>query len=306
LILVRLMSNRHALDPAFVPGLMDKLAAMTAATSAETIRVLGFHRNAPSGARTTTSKPDDAYLVLIHLRACPRWRLQADGAKTPTRPIPEGGFTVHDLRQPQAVDFDGPVHLIGFHLPRSVLRPIAAQLGRPETLEHVAGRAYSDPQVRDLGRFLRAASSRRMGLAHPFVESLAQAICVQIVERGPIEAPMSRGGLAPWQEMRAKEALIQDYATVVRVDQLAAACRLSPGQFARAFKQTTGLSPQKWRTQERVIKAKRLLQTRSLSLTAISCDCGFTDQSHFTRTFTEIVGVPPGRWRQTQDHPSTL
>lgn len=300
------MQNSHALASELAFGLMDRLAAMLASTPAETLRVFGFRRDGASSASTAASKAQDAYLVLIHLRACPRWTLQVDGAVTSTLPIPEGGFTVHDLRRPQAVAFNAPVHLIGFHLPGSVLRAIAARLDRPEVLAHVAGRAYSDPQVRDLSRFLRAAASRAVGLPHPFVDSLAHAICVQIIERGPIEASLSRGGLAPWQEKRAKEALIQDYATVVRVDELAAACRLSPGQFARAFKQTTGLSPQKWRTQERVIKAKRLLQTRGLSLTAISCDCGFTDQSHFTRTFTEIVGVPPGRWRQTQDHPSAL
>jgi AraC family transcriptional regulator len=29
-------------------------------------------------------------------------------------------------------------------------------------------------------------------------------------------------------------------------------------------------------------------------------DCGFADQSHFTRVFTRAVGISPGQWRRAR------
>jgi AraC family transcriptional regulator len=49
--------------------------------------------------------------------------------------------------------------------------------------------------------------------------------------------------------------------------------------------------------EHRVNKAKELLR-HSLPLAAVATDCGFADQSHFTRIFTSIMGMPPGVWRR--------
>lgn len=50
----------------------------------------------------------------------------------------------------------------------------------------------------------------------------------------------------------------------------------------------------------RMIKLKRALPhvlNARLSLTEISYVCGFADQSHFTRTFKQYLGISPGRYR---------
>jgi AraC-like DNA-binding protein len=292
------MLNISASVSAPPPGLMDKLAAMLATTSGEGIRVLGYRRDLACADSDAVSAPQEAYLVLLHLRPCKLWSLRVDGRETAEGPIPEGAFTVHDLRRRQAVRFDGPIQLVGVHIPCAVLKSVAASLGRSEDLPHVAGRAYCDAQVRDLSRFLRVAAARAMGHPHPFIDSLAQAICARIIEHAPDRLTGPRGGLAPWQERRAKEILESDCGGMIRLEALAQTCRLSASHFARAFKQSTGASPRRWRAKVRIEKAKLLLEGQRLSLAQIGCDCGFSDQSHFTRTFTEIVGVPPGRWRR--------
>ena len=37
-------------------------------------------------------------------------------------------------------------------------------------------------------------------------------------------------------------------------------------------------------------------------LAEIAAACGFADQSHFSRVFTQHLGLPPGRWRRTYHH----
>jgi len=46
------------------------------------------------------------------------------------------------------------------------------------------------------------------------------------------------------------------------------------------------------------VLSKEKLRDGGLSLTDVAAECGFTDQSHFTREFRRAFGVSPGAWRR--------
>jgi transcriptional regulator GlxA family with amidase domain len=83
----------------------------------------------------------------------------------------------------------------------------------------------------------------------------------------------------------------------LEVTELARACSLSRSHFSRAFKCSTGLSPQDWIRTQRLARAKLLIQHTDLSLTQISLECGFCDQAHFCHMFTRSEGINPFAWR---------
>ncbi|BBP83930.1 hypothetical protein PHLH8_35720 [Pseudomonas sp. Pc102] len=105
------------------------------------------------------------------------------------------------------------------------------------------------------------------------------------------------GGLAPWRERLAKQMILTHLAEGIPVARLAEACALSRSHFARAFKCTTGMTPQDWLRRQRLARAKELIRNSDLSLTRISLECGFYDQAHFSRLFTRAEGVNPMSWR---------
>ncbi|MHC8314951.1 helix-turn-helix domain-containing protein [Pseudomonas sp. LB3P31] len=105
------------------------------------------------------------------------------------------------------------------------------------------------------------------------------------------------GGLAPWRESLAKQLILERLGESVEVTELARACALSRSHFSRAFKCSTGLSPQDWIRQQRIARAKQLIQTTDLTLTQISLECGFCDQAHFCHIFTRSEGINPFAWR---------
>ena len=107
----------------------------------------------------------------------------------------------------------------------------------------------------------------------------------------------SRGGLAPWQERRAKEVLSANLDGGVPLKDVARECRLSVSHFSRAFRRTMGVAPHHWLLTRRIEVAKEKLRDRRLSLSDVALVCGFADQSHLTRVFTGMVGVSPGAWR---------
>ncbi|BBP76227.1 AraC family transcriptional regulator [Pseudomonas gingeri NCPPB 3146 = LMG 5327] len=105
------------------------------------------------------------------------------------------------------------------------------------------------------------------------------------------------GGLAPWRENLVKQLILERLSEPLEVTELARACALSRSHFSRAFKCTTGLSPQDWIRQQRILRAKQLIRDTDLSLTQISLECGFCDQSHFCHIFTRSEGINPFAWR---------
>jgi AraC-like DNA-binding protein len=113
----------------------------------------------------------------------------------------------------------------------------------------------------------------------------------------PLVLPV-RGGLAPWQERRAKEILSANLDGRVSLKDVAKECGLSVSHFSRAFRRTMGAAPHNWLLTRRFEVAKQKLRDGRLSLLEVALHRGFTDQSHLTRVFTRTVGVSPGAWRR--------
>jgi AraC family transcriptional regulator len=159
----------------------------------------------------------------------------------------------------------------------------------------------SDPVVHHLGLCLHAAHSRPSEMSPVCADHIASALEAYLKQAHNVVSfppPAARGGLAPWQLRRAKETLISRLDEPISLAELAHACKLSPGHFARAFRQTTGQPPHRWLMEQRTEKAKQLLVDSTLSLAQIALTCGFADQSHFTRVFAQLVQSSPGQWRR--------
>ena len=121
----------------------------------------------------------------------------------------------------------------------------------------------------------------------------------QTVALAPASEPRksATGGLSPQRERQVKLLILERLGESLEVTELARACSLSRSHFSRAFKCSTGLSPQDWIRAQRLARAKLLIQHTDLSLTQISLECGFCDQAHFCHMFTRSEGINPFAWR---------
>lgn len=87
------------------------------------------------------------------------------------------------------------------------------------------------------------------------------------------------------------------FAEPVRVAELADAAGLSPTQLDRALRRTIGLSPKHLLMRARLDEAIRRLESTDLALATIASECGYYDQSAFTKQFQQAVGMAPGAYR---------
>lgn len=98
---------------------------------------------------------------------------------------------------------------------------------------------------------------------------------------------------------RVREYLADNMSEKVTLDVLSAQSGLSGYHLLRVFRDEVGLTPHQWQAQLRINRAKVLL-AEGAAIADVACSVGFTDQSHFTRTFRAVTGATPRLYRLAQ------
>src|SRR6202163_186737 len=216
----------------------------------------------------------------------------------------EGCSMMLDYSETSATTLHSAMDTVRLYVPRPTLRDfVLEEYGSGEVHLKPPQQVMRDPILYHLGASLKAL------LEHPeennslLVDHIAlslQSHLYQTYSATPTWNPKARGGLAPWQESRAKEAMDANLDKEITIARLACDCGLSASQFARAFRQSTGCTPHRWLLQRRVERAQDLLLTSDKTLAEIASSCGFFDPSHLTRAFGQTVGTSPGLWRRAK------
>ncbi len=79
------------------------------------------------------------------------------------------------------------------------------------------------------------------------------------------------------------------------IEQWAAQMRLAPQSISRGFRQAYGVSPKRYRLEQRTLRAISNLRTWTGSLADLAAESGFADQSHLTRAIVALTGLAPSR-----------
>ncbi|MEM9158089.1 MAG: AraC family transcriptional regulator [Verrucomicrobiota bacterium] len=97
---------------------------------------------------------------------------------------------------------------------------------------------------------------------------------------------------------RAIEHISSNYSGEIKVSELAKECGLSLSAFERNFKKSFHLTPIQYLNRFRIQKSCTFLSQSDAPISAIAMDCGFYDQSHFTRSFLRVLHTTPAAYRK--------
>jgi AraC family transcriptional regulator len=278
-------------------------AQLTGAVGKAGIMVAKLREDDPQYEMTNPVPEDDAYMVGVLPSDYADLQFWEDGQEAGRSSLKAGETVFYDLRRNPRFLKNAPMGAIVFYLPRSALDEIAddASAHRIGELQCPRGQGIEDATLRNLAFSLVGGFDRSQEVSRLFVEHVSFAVCAHVAQAYGGMRPNSmalRGGLAAWQERRAKEILTANLDGAVALTEIARECRLSLSHFSRAFRQSMGVAPHCWLQNRRVELAKDLMRDRQTSLSQIALRCGFADQSHFTRVFTRRAGVSPGAWRR--------
>jgi len=239
----------------------------------------------------------------LQLRSCHDFDVYCDGRKLRRTGVLAGTTSIYDLRRSPVWDVRDPWHCLVLYLSIRALDDAAREAGSPDfgELRDPPRIGIDDPVARHLLTSLLPSVTKPQEAIASFLDHVFLALTFHVAQAyGGLRAIRSlpRGGLAPWQERRAKDLMSTTLAERMPLARLAAECGLSVRHFARAFRQSTGVPPHRWLLRHRVERAADLLGNRALPLAEIAISCGFADQSHFTRVFTALMGASPNTWRR--------
>jgi len=110
-----------------------------------------------------------------------------------------------------------------------------------------------------------------------------------------------RQGLPAWV-LKVREALYDKWNENLTLSELALIANLHPVNLSGHFPRYFGCTMGEFRRKVKMEKALELLKCRDLSLTAIAHDCGFADQSHFTRICKDLTGWNPKQLKAMDRH----
>ncbi len=145
---------------------------------------------------------------------------------------------------------------------------------------------------------LASRISRELATPDGFSPTIIDALCVELLVQ--LFRIAGRDSDDPMPRLANEAAdLIRDRLDVpLSIESVAKALGTDRFRLNRAFSRHKGMSPAEFLRLLRIEKAKRLLLETREPLSAIALMCGFADQSHMTKSFRAIVGVPPARFRQ--------
>lgn len=108
-----------------------------------------------------------------------------------------------------------------------------------------------------------------------------------------------------FDQFSAKEFSVLEYidshsAENINIERLALQCGMCYSNFAKQFKAQYGKTCKEYIEFVRICKADTLLLYTDKTLDYISQETGFTDSSHFIRTYKKIKGITPKQRRQNK------
>ena len=171
-------------------------------------------------------------------------------------------------------------------------RAVSDLTGRPRDIPFFAEPVVHDPEMRtEISLTHRALEEQASALEREsrLLWTLSRLI-LRYADDHPRPRPFAKEHMGI---QRVRSYIEENYAENISLEQLAAIAHLSPFHLLRSFRDQMGLPPHTYQIQIRIMHAKHMLRI-GLPCIETAMAVGFADQSHFTKHFKRIVGVPPG------------
>jgi len=222
--------------------------------------------------------------------------------RTRSRTLGAGDVTVTPVGSPTRWRQAGQSLVVLLRLSPAYVRTVAGDECAldPDRFEIRARFGTRDARIDDIARRLLAGLEIEGADSHLYVDALTCELAIHLLRDYTAATitpawPMAR--LSPHKLRRAIEYIDDNLRSELTLAAIAEAVALSPGHFAHAFRQATGVAPHRYVLERRVERAKGLLRDSDIPITEIADRVGCSSHSHFSVLFHRITGLTPRQFR---------
>ncbi len=239
------------------------------------------------------------HFLQVVLEGGVKYEVQAGGRHT--RFVATPGTVI--LQPRGAVDeirWLGPVHTVAVALHPTLLTQSLETTAHRSDIELQESFDLKDRHIAAILNAMTLDLTERCPAGRLYGESLADSLAVYLVSRhsvGNTLAVLASGGLPAYRLKRVQDFIGENLGDDLSLGQLATIAGMSSHYFSEMFRQSTGHSPYQYVLLQRIEHAKQRLRNRNCSVLTAAVEAGFTNPSHFARTFRRIVGVSPSRFQ---------
>jgi AraC family transcriptional regulator len=172
---------------------------------------------------------------------------------------------------------------------------------RQREIELMPQLGIDDPVIPQLALALKTEIQTGCLSGRLYGESLGIAMAARLIQNYAVSKPaleIEVPGLPRSQLARVIDYIQANLTQDVSISDLATLTSTSASHFSHSFKRSMGIAPHQYLMHQRVERAKQLLAQRSLAISSIALDCGFANQTHFTKVFRQITGMTPKGYQQ--------
>ena len=123
--------------------------------------------------------------------------------------------------------------------------------------------------------------------------------CIQTLLLELVNLPASICGSAPQWVRKVTELIHDEWQKNFSLDSLSQTAGVHPVTISKYFRKYFSCTLGEYLRKLKIEKSLSLIKNTTRSLTDIALSCGFSDQSHFTRTFKQLMGFLPNEFRKT-------
>jgi AraC family transcriptional regulator len=159
---------------------------------------------------------------------------------------------------------------------------------------------FEDKQLRLLLMEIEREMEDDWSMGPLYGDHLGMSLSLALIKKyGQVALPrdLAQGGIPRVRLLRVLDYIHDNSHRDVRLSELAEVAETSRFHFARLFREGMGVPPHQYLTQQRIEKAKLLLRASRHNVNEVASATGFTNASHFAKTFRRIVGVSPTGWK---------
>jgi AraC family transcriptional regulator len=254
----------------------------------------------PSGEGKTHYSGE--HTICLSLASRPVRFLQMKGGKTHTSLYGKGDISITPAEIPFFARWDGDDHYLQIRIASGFIQQVAreALAMNSDCFELISEFRIRDPQIEAIALMLLTELKQENLGGRLYIDSLANVLAVHLLRQYATAKPHLQiydGGLPQRQLVRVLDYINEHLDRKIELTDLAQLLGISQFHFSHLFKQAIGVSPYQYLIQQRIERAKQLLQQTDRSIMDVALDCGFNSHSHLSKQFRQFTGVTPKAYR---------